>query len=187
MVMQEHEQIQKAKHGMTLAIEHLQEEFRGLRAGRANSAIVEGIYVEVYGTQMRVKELATIATPESRQLLITPFDANNTGLIAKAIEKANLGVRSSVEGKVIRIIFPELDEARRKELVDQAHKKLEECKIAIRSARRHANEELKKLKTEGLPEDDFERLEKKVQALTDEYCEQADTLARAKESEVMTV
>ncbi len=186
--MEEHEIVDQTKKGMIGSIEHLQEELRSLRAGRANSAIVEGVSVEVYGSQMRVKELATITMPETRQLLLTPFDVNNAGSIAKAIEKGNLGVRVALEGKMVRIFFPELDQNRRKELADQVHKKKEECKVSVRSVRRESNEKLKKLKADGhIPEDDLKRLEKQVQELTDHYCKEADELATVKEKEIMTV
>jgi len=184
--MEDHEIIKKAKEGMIGALNHFKEELRSLRAGRASSALVENIAAECYGSQMRIKELATITTPEPRQLLITPFDVNNAGPIAKALEKANLGVRVSVEGKIIRIMFPELDEARRKDLVSQVHKKLEECKIGVRAVRRDANEHLKAIK-EDIPEDDFKRLEKHIQEHTDHYCKEAEEQAHAKEKEVMTV
>jgi ribosome recycling factor len=186
--MEEHEIIEQTKKGMMGSIEHLKEDLRALRAGRANSAIIEGVLVEVYGSQMRVKELSTITTPETRQLLLTPFDVNNAGPIAKAIEKANLGVRVALEGKLVRIFFPELDQNRRKELADQVHKKKEECKVSVRSVRRESNEKLKKLKADGhIPEDDLKRLEKQVQELTDQYCKEVDELATAKEKEIMTV
>ena len=185
--MEEKELMDQTKSSMGGAIEHLRQELRGLRAGRANSALVEGMSVEAYGTQMRLKELATISTPEPRQLLITPFDVNNAGVISKAIDKANLGLRVSVEGKVVRIYFPELDEARRKELVSQVHKKREDCKVVIRNIRRDANEKLKEMKTAGLPEDDTKRIEKHVQDMTNHYCKEADDTASAKEKEVMTV
>lgn len=185
--MEEKELIDHTKNSMVGAIEHLRQELRGLRAGRASSAIVEGISVEAYGAQMRVKELATITTPEPRQLVITPFDVTNAGAISKAIEKANLGVRVSVEGKMVRIFFPELDESRRKELVAQVHKRREDCKVVIRNIRRDANEKLKEMKTAGLPEDDVKRIEKQVQDMTNHNCKDADDVAAAKEKEVMTV
>jgi len=185
--MEEKQFIEHTKNSMAGAIEHLRQELRGLRAGRANSAIVEGISVEAYGGQMRIKELATITIPEPRQLVITPFDVTNAGLISKAIEKANLGVRVSVEGKMVRIFFPELDESRRKELVTQVHKKREDCKVVIRNIRRDANEKLKEMKTAGLPEDDVKRIEKQVQDMTNHHCKDADDAAAAKEKEVMTV
>ncbi len=185
--MEEKAFMDQTKHGMVGAVDHLRQELRGLRAGRANSALVEGLSVEAYGAQMRLKELATITTPEPRQLLITPFDVNNAGPIAKAIEKANLGLRVSVEGKAVRLFFPELDESRRKELVTQVHKKREDCKVVIRNIRREANETLKVMKEEGLPEDDVKRIEKHIQDLTNHHCKEADDVATAKEKEVMTV
>jgi ribosome recycling factor len=185
--MEEKEFTDYTKSTMTGALEHLRQELRGLRAGRASSAIVDGISVEVYGSQMHIKELGTITTPEPRQLLITPFDAANAGHISKAIDRANLGVRVSVEGKFVRIFFPELDESRRKELVTQVHKKREDCKVVVRNIRRDANEKLKEMKTAGLPEDDAKRLEKQVQDMTNHSCKEADDIAAAKEKEVMTV
>jgi ribosome recycling factor len=186
--MLDKELFSETKNHMTGAIEHLKQELRALRAGRANSSLVEGIHVDVYGSVMKVKEVATITTPEPRQLLITPFDASNAGHIAKAIDKANLGLRVSVEGKFVRVTFPELDQNRRKELVGQVHKKREDCKISIRNIRRDSNEKTKKLKDDGdLPEDDYKKLEKQIQDLTNQFCKEADETSTAKENEIMTV
>ena len=185
---QDHQVVQHAKAGMIASLEHLKTELRAIRAGRASSAIIEGVSVEVYGSHMKIKEVGTITSPEPRQLLITPFDATNAGLIAKAIEKANLGIRAVLEGKLVRVFFPELDQNRRKELVNQTHKKREESKLTIRNVRRDANELLKKLKTAGeLPEDDVKRLEKQIQDITDKFCKEADDVTLAKEKEIMTV
>ena len=178
----------ETKNHMAGAIEHLKQELRALRAGRANSSLVESIHVDAYGSVMKIKELSTITTPEPRQLAITPFDISNAQLIAKAIEKANLGLRISIEGKIIRITFPELDQTRRKELVGQVHKKREDCKISIRNIRRDSNEKSKKLKDDGdLPEDDFKKLEKQIQDLTNQFCKEADEASTEKETEIMTV
>lgn len=185
--MEQEQVMDQLKAGMTGAIEHLKQELRGVRAGRANPAIIEGISVEVYGSQMRVKELGTITTPEPRQLLITPFDINNAGSISKAIEKANLGVRVALEGKLVRVFFPELDEARRKDLVKQVHEKKEKCKSAARNVRQDANKKLKDLKGSGVSEDDIKRLEKEIQHLTDKTCKEADELSAVKEKEIMTI
>ena len=185
--MDENELIDHTKASMLGALEHLKQEFRGIRAGRASGAIIEGVQVEVYGSQMRLKELRTITTPESRQLLITPFDINNAGPISKAIDKANLGVRVSLEGKLVRVFFPELDEARRKDLVGQVHKKREDCKVSIRNIRRDSNEKLKEMKTADLPEDTAKRLEKHNQDMTNHHCKEADDLAATKEKEIMHV
>lgn len=185
--MEQQQVMDQVKNGMTGAIEHLKQELRGIRAGRANPAIVEGVIVEAYGAQMHVKELATITTPEPRQLLITPFDINNAGLICKGLEKANLGVRVALEGKLVRIFFPELDENRRKDLVKQVHEKKERCKGASRNVRQDANKKIKDLKGSGVSEDDIKRLEKEIQHLTDKACKEADDLAAAKEKEIMTI
>lgn len=180
-----HEIIEQTKSRMQANLDHLKEEYRGIRAGRASPAILEPITVEVYGSQMKLKELATITVPEPKQLLITPFDGSNAGLIVKAIDKANLGVRAFLEGKAVRVVFPDLTQERRKELIAQAHKKREECKVSIRNVRRDENERLKKMK--DIPEDDQKRLEKQIQEHTDKSCKDADDLCATKEKEIATV
>jgi ribosome recycling factor len=185
--MQEQDLMNNLKTHMTQALEHLKQELRALRAGRASASIVEGIQVEAYGSFMRLKELGTITTPEARQLLITPYDVSNAQPIAKAIEKANLGVRAHIEGKAVRVFFPELDQNRRKELASQVGKKKEESKVTLRNIRRDTLEALKKMKQEGLPEDDVKRLEKHIQEFTDKHCKEADEIAAHKEQEIMTI
>ena len=135
--------IQDTKSRMHATIEHLKEEYKGLRAGRASPAILEPITVEAYGSQMKLKELATITVPEPKQLLITPFDGANAGPISKAIQKANLGLTPIIEGKTVRVVFPDLTQDRRKDLINQCHKKREDCKISIRKVRQDQNELLK--------------------------------------------
>lgn len=185
---QEHAVIQHSKESMNAAIDHLKQELRALRIGRASPALIEGILVEVYSAQMKIKDVATITSPESRQLVITPFDGSNAGAISKAIEKANLGVRAVLEGKNVRVLFPELDQNRRKELVAQSHKKREETKVAIRNIRRDANETIKKLKAHSeITEDDVKKMEKTIQDLTDKSCKEADDVTLAKEKEIMTI
>lgn len=180
--------LQNTKKHMTTVLEHLKEELKGLRAGRANPSLIEPVMVEVYGAQMRLKEVATITSPEPRQLVVNPFDVSNTPHIAKSIDKANLGVRAVVEGKTIRVMFPELTAERRKDLIAQAHKKKEESKVSIRNIRRDANEAAKKLKANGdITEDDLKRLEKQIQELTDKSCKDADDLSVAKEKEISTI
>ena len=180
--------LQITKTHMKGAIEHFQHELKGIRAGRASPLLIEGIPVEAYGSTMKIKELGTITSPEPRQLLITPFDSTVAGSISKAIEKANLGIRTSVEGKVVRVSFPELDTNRRKELVNQVHKKKEDGKISIRNCRRDANEIIKKIKADStMPEDDIKRLEKQIQEMTDKFCKEVEDLTLAKEKEVMEV
>ena len=180
--------IADTKTKMSGALEHLKQELKSLRAGRASPALVEPLMIEVYGAQMKIKDAATIAIPEPRQLLITPFDSQNAQPIASAIQKANLGLNARLEGKAVRVIFPELDANRRKELINQCHKKKEECKIALRNIRRDQNELIKKQKSAGtLPEDDVKRMEKQIQELTDKSCLDADAASTAKEKEINTV
>ena len=178
--------LQQAKQNMLQAIEHFKAELKGLRAGRASTTLLEGVPVDVYGSQMRLKEIASFTTPEPRQITIMPFDASNCKSIEQAIGKANLGVRAVLEGKSVRVFFPELDGNRRKELVNQIHKELETCKIVIRNVRRDHNELLKKAKNE-IPEDDAKRIEKQIQEATDKACKDADDVAHSKEKEIMTV
>lgn len=180
--------LQDTKNKMQHALEHFKEELRGLRAGRANPGLLEPVMVEVYGAQMKLKEVATITSPEARQLVINPFDATNVQHISRAIDKANLGVRAVVEGKTVRVMFPELTADRRKDLIGQAHKKREECKISVRNIRRDANELVKKSKSGGtITEDDVKRLEKQIQELTDKSCKDADDLCTTKEKEISTI
>ena len=180
--------VQEAKNRMQAQLDHLKEELKGLRAGRATPALIEPVTVEIYGSQMRIKEVATITSPEPRQLVINPFDATNVQHIAKAIDKANLGVRAVVEGKTVRVMFPELTQDRRKELIAQCHEKREKCKVAIRNVRRDQNEAAKKKKGAGeITEDDQKRVEKQIQDLTDKSCKDADDMCNAKEKEISTV
>ena len=171
---------------MAQTVEHFKEELKNIRTGRANTAMFDNISVEVYGTKMRLKDLATISSPEPRQILITPFDRNNAGFINQAIEKANLGLQAQIEGNVIRIIIPSLTEEARKKMVQRCHEEREKCKVSVRNHRREANDTLKKQKGE-MSEDEIKKLEKDVQNITDKFCEQADKITTEKEQEVMTV
>ena len=177
-----------AKAKMQAAADHYKTELKNMRSNRDNPGMLDGVHVEVYGSSMRLKEVANITTPESRQLLITPFDGSNTQACAKAIDKANLGVTAVVDGKSVRVIFPELDQNRRKALIEQCHKKREDSKIAIRNVRRDQNEVAKKQKSAGtLPEDAFKKLEKLIQEMTDKACKEADDACQVKEKEISTV
>jgi ribosome recycling factor len=180
--------LEETKNLMHGAIEHLRGELKGIRAGRASPSFVENIMVEVYGSPMRLKDVASISVPEPRQLLITPFDPQNAQVISKAIDKANLGVTVKLESKSVRVIFPELDANRRKELIGQCHIKREAAKVAIRNIRRTKNEEIAKEKKDGtLPEDEFNRQEKHIQELTDKYCKEADDVTAQKEKEIASI
>lgn len=180
--------VSDTKHKMKEAVEHFKKELSHLRTGRANPAMFDNVLIEVYGTTMRLRELANVTTPEPRQIAIHPFDPQTVGPIAKSIEKANLNVNPIAEGTHIRINIPPLDENMRKEIVKQGKKKAEDAKIVIREIRRKGNDHVKKQKAEGIiAEDEQKKVEKSVQELTDEHCKLIDDLFAAKEKEILTV
>ena len=163
-------------------------EFAGVRTGKASPALVENVLVEVYGSHMRIRELAGITTPEARTLAIQPWDANTLHAIEKAIQKSNLGLTPSIQGKVIRIFFPELSQERRQEFVKIIRKMTEDGRVAIRHVRRDAMEQLKKHGHDsGITEDDVEHAEKELQKLTNDYTAKIDGHLAHKEKEIMTV
>lgn len=180
--------LKETEKKMTGVLEHLKQELRSLRTGRANPASVEHVLVDVYGSKMRLSDIATVSAPEPRQLLIMPFDANNVHAILKGIEAANLNLQPSVDGNVVRVRVPEMNEAARKEIAKQVHKKNEDAKVSIRNARRDSNELVKKQKaSREISEDEMKSWEKKIQDLTDKNCKLADEMASAKEKEILTV
>lgn len=180
--------LDQTKNKMTAALDHLKEELKSIRTGRANPGMLDHVTVDVYGTQMRIKDLASVTVPEPRQLLISPFDATNKGAIAKSIERANLGVMPIVDGNVVRIKVPPMDENARKEMIKLCHKRAEEGKVGIRNARRDGNEAIRKLKNDGLvAEDEMKKVEKQIQELTDTFCKEVDELTAKKEKEVSTI
>lgn len=163
-------------------------EFAGVRTGKASSSLIENILVEVYGSQMRLRELAGITSPESRQLLVQPWDITGIQAIEKAIQKANLGLSPVVQGKIIRVTFPELSAERRVEFVKITKKMAEDARVAVRHVRRDAMEELKKsVKASETSEEEQEKTEKEIQKLTDQYVARIDAHVTAKEKEIMTV
>jgi len=163
-------------------------EFAGVRTGKASASLVENIIVDVYGSQMRIRELAGITTPEPRQLLIQPWDMTSIQAIEKAIQKANLGLSPAVQGKMIRLSFPELSQERRQEFVKIIKKMSEDGRVAVRHVRRDALELLKKAKASGgVGEEEIESAEKEIQKLTDQYIAKIDAHVTHKEKEIMTV
>ena len=163
-------------------------ELAGVRTGKASPALVENILVEVYGAQMRIRELAGITTPEPRMLTIQPWDTNSLHPIEKAIQKSNLGLTPSIQGRAIRLFFPELSEERRQEFVKIVRKMAEDGRVAIRHVRRDAMDQLKKhAHDSGTTEDDEKQAEKELQKLTDEYIGKIDQHLANKEKEIMTV
>ena len=163
-------------------------DFAGVRAGRANAAVLDKITVEYYGTETPIHQVASISTPDARTLVIQPWD----GTLLKAVEKAllvsELGINPQNDGKVIRLVFPQLTEERRKELTKQVKKYGEGGKVAIRNIRRDAMEKFKAMKKKSeITEDDLKELEEELQKLTDKRCKEIDDLTAKKEAELMAV
>ncbi|WP_207666018.1 ribosome recycling factor [Thermohalobacter berrensis] len=178
----------EAEEKMKKTIKVYSEELAGIRAGRANPAMLDKIVVDYYGTPTPLKQIASITAPEPRQLLIQAWDANVIPNIEKAIMQSDLGLNPSTDGKNIRLIIPQLTEERRKELTKYLKKTTENAKVAIRNERRDANDKLKKMEKNGeLTEDDLKRAEDKVQELTDRYIEEIDKMMERKEKELMEV
>ena len=178
----------EAEEKMIKTEEVVQHEFAGVRTGKASPALVENIMAEVYGSHMRLRELAGITTPEPRMLVIQPWDATTIHPIEKAIQKANLGLNPAIQGKIIRIVLPELSEERRHEFVKIVRKMAEDGRVAIRHVRRDALEHVKKeSKSGGISEEDVEHAEKEVQKLTDQYIAKIDAHLQHKEKEIMHV
>jgi ribosome recycling factor len=176
------------KKEMNETLDHYKEDLKNVRTSRANPSMLESILVEVYGSKMKIRDLANITVPESRQLLITPFDGNNANAIAKAIDSANLNIQPMVDGKVIRIIIPPMDESIRKEMVKKCKEKAELAKVRVREVRRKYNEIIKKQKQAGeMPEDISKKEEKLVQDQTDRFCKDVDIICQEKEKEVLEV
>jgi ribosome recycling factor len=163
-------------------------EFAGVRTGKASASLVESIMVEVYGSQMRIRELAGITTPEPRMLVVQPWDMNSLHPIEKAIQKSNIGLNPTIQGKIIRLVFPELSQERRQEFVKLIKKMAEDGRVAIRHVRRDAMEQLKKhAHDSGITEDQEKQAEKDLQKLTDQYTAKIDEHVTHKEKEIMTV
>ncbi len=178
----------EAEEKMLKSEEHVQHEFSGVRTGKASPALVENIQAEVYGSMMRIKELANISVPESRMLMIQPWDAGSIGPIEKAIQKANLGLNPAVQGKFIRIVLPDLSTETRQKFVKAVKAMAETGKVAVRQIRRDALEALKKEgKSGGVSEDEVETAEAEVQKLTDQYIAKVEAHLATKEQEIMKV
>ena len=180
--------IDYAKERMNKTISVLNSELATLRAGRANPQLVERILVDYYGTQTPINQLGNLSTPEPRLLVISVWDNKAIPAIEKAIQKSDLGINPANDGKVIRLLFPELTEERRKDLVKVIRKKGEESKVAIRAIRRDANETIKKdCKDGAITEDDQKRMEEKAQKATDNAIKEIDRIAAEKEKELLEV
>ena len=173
---------------MNKTINVMKQDYNSLRAGRANPQALDRIMVDYYGSPTPINQMGNISVPEPRMLIIALWDTKMIPNVEKAIQKSDLGINPANDGKVIRLIFPELTEERRKDLAKVIRKKAEESKVAVRSIRRDAMEDIKKQKKDNLlTEDDQKKLEEKVQKLTDEKVKEIDTIAQAKEKEIMSV
>ena len=173
---------------MDKATEVFSKELSSLRTGRANAAMLDLVKVDVYGQQMPINQLGSITTPEPRMINIQVWDQNNVALIDAAIQKSELGLNPQIDGQLIRLPIPELNEERRTELKKLIKSMGEKCKISIRNIRRDANEELKKLlKSKEIGEDEEKLFEKNVQNITDNHIKKVDDKVSSKEKEIMTI
>ena len=173
---------------MRKSIDAVNADFASVRAGRANASVLDRISVDYYGSPTPIQQIAAIASPDPRQLVITPWDVTALKPIERAIQESDLGINPQNDGKSIRLNFPQLTEERRKELVKQIHKYSENGKVAIRNIRRDAMEAFKKKqKASEITEDDLKVAEKDLQKLTDDMCKEVDALLEKKEKELMAV
>jgi ribosome recycling factor len=173
---------------MKKAVAHLQAEFAAVRTGRASSALVEKLRVEVYGSDVPLQQIAGFGVPEPRVLTISPYDKSTLKAIEKAIQQSDLGVNPSNDGELIRLTFPELTEERRKDFVKVVRNRAEEGRVAVRNVRRQARQELEHLEKDGeISKDDLDRAEKDLEKRTHEVVAEIDELLKHKETELLTV
>ena len=178
----------EAREKMDKAVVHLKDEMAGVRSGRANTALLNRVTVDYYGTPTALNQLANMTVPDPRLIVISPYDKGSIAAIEKAIQKSDLGLTPSNDGKVVRIPIPPLTEERRKELVKHVHKLAEHHKVGVREARRDALAMIKDLEAEGaVPQDDRRQAEKKIQALTDEFVKKIEEISGQKEAEILQV
>ena len=181
-------EIKEFKNRMIKTAEVLSAQFDTVRAGRANAAVLDQIEVDYYGTPTPIRQIASISSPDARTLLIQPWDGSTLKLIEKAILTSELGINPQNDGRVIRLVFPQLTEERRKELAKQVKKTAEDSKVAVRNIRRDAIDTFKKQqKKSEITEDDLKNAEKDLQELTDKSIKKIDEIAAAKEKEILEV
>ena len=182
------ELLKNTEEKMNKTISVLERDYKSIRAGRANAAVLDRITVDYYGCPTPIQQMAAVSLPEPRILMIQPWDAGTLKDIEKAILTSDIGINPQNDGRVIRLAFPPLTEERRKEIVKDVRKTAEESKVAVRNTRRDAIEKLKALKkSNSITEDDVSDGEKKIQNLTDTYCKEIDELAALKEKEIMEI
>ncbi len=181
------ERLKVYEEKMTKTMTNLDGELGTIRAGRANPNVLNRIKVDYYGTPSPIQQVANVSVPEPRMIQIQPWDKNMLKVIEKAIQVSDLGIHPTNDGSMIRLVFPELTEERRKELVKDVKKKGEAAKVAIRNIRRDGNDALKKLKGSEVSEDEIKDMETELQKLTDKYVKDVDKAVDTKSKEVMTV
>ena len=181
------ERIQKYEEKMKKTLTNLESELATIRAGRANPHILDKLTVDYYGAPTPIQQVANISVPEARMIQIQPWEGSLVKEIEKAINMSDLGINPTNDGKVIRLIFPELTEERRKDLVKEVKKKGEAAKVAIRNIRRDANDMLKKLGKTDVSEDEIAELEDSVQKMTDKFIKKVDEAVEVKSKEILTV
>jgi ribosome recycling factor len=180
--------LQTAKQRMESALESLRREFAGVRTGKASPQLLDSVRVEAYGSRVPLNQVGTVSAPEPRMLTIQPWDRALVKDIERALRESDLGLNPSNDGQLIRIPIPALTEERRKEYVRMLHKLAEEGRVAVRQARKDANDDVKaRQKKEGLSEDDIRREQGEVQKLTDQYIARVEEMVKHKEAEVMEV
>ena len=180
--------LQQASQKMDKAIEALRREFSGVRTGKASPALLDSVRVEAYGSHVPLNQVATVSAPEPRMLIVQPWDRAMISPIEKALQTSDLGLNPSNDGKIVRVPIPALTEERRREYVKLLHKLGEEAKVAVRQARKDANDEIKRRQKDGeLSEDEARREQDEVQKLTDRHVQHIDELLKHKEAEVMEV
>jgi ribosome recycling factor len=177
-----------AREKMQKAVAHARHEFAGIRTGRANSALLEKLSVDYYGSDVPLQQLASFSVPEARLLVVSPFDKNSMSAIEKAIRNSDLGLNPSNDGQVIRLSFPPLTEERRKEMVRKVKHMAEEGRVAVRNVRRHGRQELESLERDGdLSEDELARAEKELDRMTHAHEAEIDQALQHKEQELLEV
>ena len=183
-MLKEHYKVYEEK--MKKSVEAVERDFGAVRAGRANASVLNRIQVDYYGTPTPIQQIAAVASPDPRTLLITPWDASALKGIEKAIQESDLGINPQNDGKVIRLTFPQLTEERRKDLTKQVKKMGEDAKVAVRNIRRDAVDTFKAQKKKSeITEDDLKGLEREIQDATDKYCKEIDAETAKKEKELM--
>jgi len=179
--------LEQYENKMKKAQEFLEADFASIRAGRANPHILDKLRVDYYGTPTPIQQVGNVTVPEARIIQIAPWDKSLLKAIEKAILTSDIGINPSNDGSVIRLVFPELTEERRKDLVKEVKKKAEESKVAVRNIRRDGNDAFKKLAKEDVSEDEIKQLGDDLQKMTDKFIKEIDVLTEAKTKEIMTV